>query len=250
MAVVTLDWDWARRTGGNLSRQEYRHLVGVILRDVPGGLAGVIRYRLGRRGSGRADLAEVPAPESTHARRAESFVREELSPFVLAHSYRTYFLGKALADLDGVTIDDEVSYLAALLHDINLEHPTPGRCFAVTGGERAHQLLLDWGADPRIAEAVAAATGAHATPGVDHTLADPAGFVLAGSMADCIGRRLDEIEPGWLGDLQLRHPRHRLKAQIVPALRAEANAVPRGRIHLANRWAAFPVLVRTAPYPE
>ena len=247
---VTLDWDWAQRTGGNLSPQESRHLVGVILRDVPKGLAGVIRYRLGRRGSGRTDLIEVPVPDSKLARRVEEFVQASLSPYVLAHSYRTYFLGKALAAAEGSPVDDELSYLTALMHDVNLEHPTHGRCFAVTGGERAQKLLIEWGADPAIADVVAGATCGHATPGADHDLADPAGFVLAGSMADCVGRRLDEIDPAWLAELLQRYPRHRLKQRLVPTLRAEAKAVPRGRIHLANRWALFPLLIRAAPYRE
>jgi hypothetical protein len=247
---VTLDWEWAQRTGGNLSTREYRHLVGVIMRQVSPALAGVVRYRLGRRGSGRTDLVHLPLPDSALARRAEEFVRSELAPYVLTHSYRTYFLGKALAALDGVAVDDEQAYLAALLHDINLEKPTAGRCFAVTGGERAQRLLTEWGADPATAEAVAAAGACHATPGVDRNLAVPAGFVHAGSMADCVGRRLDEIDGVWLDELQRRHPRHGFKQHLIPALRAEAEAVPRGRIQLANRWAAFPLLVRTAPYPE
>ncbi|CAN5669642.1 phosphohydrolase [soil metagenome] len=247
---VTLDWDWAQRSGGNLTPKEYRHLVRVILREVPDGLVGVVRYRLGRRGSARTELVELPAPDSALARRAEEFVEAALSPHVLAHSRRTYFFGKALAAADGIQADDELSYLAALMHDLNLEHPTPERCFAVTGGERAQKLLIEWGADPMTAEAVAAATCGHATPGSDHDLADPAGFVLAGSMADCIGRRLDEVDPTWLAELLRRFPRHRLKQRLVPALRAEAEAVPRGRIHLANRWAAFLLLVRTAPYAE
>lgn len=246
---VTLDWNWGKRTGGNLSPREYRHLVGVILRDVPSGLVGVVRYRLGRRGTSRADLNQ-PVPDSALARRAEAFVQQELSPHVRAHSYRTYFLGKALAARDGADVDDELAYLAALLHDVSLESPTPGRCFAVTGAERAVRLLTEWGADSATAEAVAAATCGHATPGADHNPADPAGFVLVGSLADALGRRLDEIDPGWLADLQVRYPRHNLKQHLVPALRAEARAVPRGRIHLANRWAAFPLLTRTAPYPE
>jgi hypothetical protein len=112
------------------------------------------------------------------------------------------------------------------------------------------RLLTDWGADPATARAVGAAAGGHATPGADRDLADPAGFVLAGSMADTIGRRLDEVDPAWLGDLQQRYPRHNLKRHLIPTLHAEARAVPRGRIHLVNRWAAFPMLVRTAPYPE
>jgi HD domain len=246
---VTLDWDWGKRTGGNLSPQEYRHLVGVILREVPSGLAGVIRYRLGRRGSGRADL-ESPRPDSPLARRAEEFVERELSPHVRTHSYRTYFLGKALAAQSGADVDDEVAYLAALLHDVGLERPTPGRCFAVTGAERAVKLLTEWGAGTATAEAVGAATCGHASPGADHDPSDPAGFVLVGSLADALGRRLDEIDPVWLAELQLRYPRHNLKQHLIPALHAEAKAVPHGRIQLANRWAAFPLLTRTAPYPE
>jgi hypothetical protein len=247
---VTLDWNWAQRTGGNLTPRERRHLISTILRDVPGGLVGIARYRLGRRGSARSDLVELPAPDSTLARRAEEFVEAALSPYLLAHSQRTYFLGKALAAADGTTVDDELSYLAALMHDLNLEHPTPDRCFAVTGGERAQRLLIEWGADLATADAVAAATCGHATPGADRDLAEPAGFVLAGSMADCVGRRLDEIDPAWLAELLRRYPRLQLKQRLVPALRTEATAVPRGRIHLANRWAAFPLLIRTAPYSE
>jgi hypothetical protein len=120
---VTLDWDWATRTGGNLSRREYRHLVGVIIRDLPTALAALVRYRMGKRGTGRTELV---APDSDLARRVEAFVGEALSPHVLAHSYRTYFLGKVLADRDGAVIDDELAYLTALLHDLHLEHPTPG----------------------------------------------------------------------------------------------------------------------------
>jgi hypothetical protein len=90
----------------------------------------------------------------------------------------------------------------------------------------------------------------HATPGIEHDLANPAGFVLAGSRADIIGRRLDDIDVSWPEDLPHRHPRHDLKQRLVAALRAEAKAVPRGRLHLANRWAGLPLLIRLAPYPE
>ena len=57
---VALDWDWAIRTGGNLSPQEYRYLVGVLLRDMPSALAAVMRYRMGRRGESRTELIGQP----------------------------------------------------------------------------------------------------------------------------------------------------------------------------------------------
>ena len=109
--------------------------------------------------------------------------------------------------------------------------------------------IEDWGADSH---------GRHRrdshlpprTPGSNTDLADPAGFVLAGSLADIIGRRLDDIDPSWLESLQQNYPRHHLKQKLIEALRAEAKAVPRGRMHLANRWGSLPLLVRTAPYRE
>ena len=84
----------------------------------------------------------------------------------------------------------------------------------------------------------------------ERNLSYPAGFVLAGSLADIIGRRLDETDPSWLAELQQRYPRDGLKRQMAAALRAQGNAVPHGRVRLANRWAGLPLLVRTAPYPQ
>jgi hypothetical protein len=247
---IRLDWEWATTTGGNLSRAEHRYLVGVILRDLPTALTALLRYRLGKRGTGRIDLGEVPVPTSTLARRAEQFVQQELSPLVLEHSYRTYYFGRVLAAGDGAEVDVEAVYLASLLHDLHLEHPTPGKCFAVTGAERTLSLMVEWGADHRTATKVAKAVCGHVTPGADRNLSDPAGFVLAGSLADIIGRRLDETDPSWLQELQQRYPRDGLKHQMAAALRAEGKAVPHGRVHLANRWAALPVLVQTAPYRQ
>jgi hypothetical protein len=83
----------ATTTGRNLSPQEYRYLVGVILRDLPVALGEILRYRMGKRGTGRVDLGEVPVPASTLARRAEEYVGQELSSHVLNHSYRAYYFG-------------------------------------------------------------------------------------------------------------------------------------------------------------
>lgn len=247
---VDLDWEWATRTGGNLSPRESRQLVGVLFRDLPSAVAGMVRYRLGQRGTGSTDLVALPVPDSKLARRAEGFVRKELSAHVLAHSYRTYYFGKVLAAHESVTVDDEVVYLTSLLHDLRLEQPTPQRCFALTGAERTAELPAEWGAEDSIIWKVTAAACEHATPGVEHDLSNPAGFVLAGSLADIIGRRLNYVDPLWLEDLLRRYPRHGLKHHLVAALRAEAKAVPRGRMCLANRWASVPLLVRIAPYPD
>jgi hypothetical protein len=54
----------------------------------------------------------------------------------------------AFAALDGIPVDLEMVYVASLLHDLHAELPTPERCFAVVGAERAEQFALEHGADP------------------------------------------------------------------------------------------------------
>lgn len=46
-----------------------------------------------------------------------------------------------------VHADEELAYVSSLLHDLQLEHPTSGRCFAVLGGERAERFALARGVD-------------------------------------------------------------------------------------------------------
>lgn len=162
---------------------------------------------------------------------------------------RTYLFGRVLADIDRVSYDDELVYVASLLHDIRLETPEPGRCFAVRGGEYAAGFAVRHGADAGRGQAIGAAIAAHLTPGVAGDLSDPGGFVSAGAAADVFGNRLSELAPDWVAELLARHPRHDLKRQLDAALRAEAEAVPQGRIAWL-RGKGFGLMIRMAPFDE
>lgn len=250
MAEVTgMDWEWAVRTGGALSGAQRRALRLALVREVPKLMADRARWAAGRGGRGRFDFAGFRAPDSELARAAEEFAREELSVALLEHSYRTYFFGRVLAEIDGARVDDELVYIACLLHDLTLERPTPGRCFAVTGGEGAAAFAVRSGAEPERARAIGAAIAAHVTPGVAADLGDAGGFVSAGASLDVIGSRVDEIDREWLADLLRRHPRHQLKKRLATAFREEATAMPKGRTALLLQ-AGFTTTVRLAPFTE
>ncbi|MGH3955081.1 MAG: HD domain-containing protein, partial [Mycobacterium sp.] len=152
--TIELDWHWATRTGGELSAAQRRVLLGRLFRALPAMVGDAVKTRIGRRGQGRVEFGSIAVPDSALARAAEQEARDSVTPHVLEHSYRTYFFGKALAEFDGVQVDDELVYIASLLHDLQLEHPTPGRCFAVVGGERAAQFVRDRGASEDRAQAV------------------------------------------------------------------------------------------------
>jgi HD superfamily phosphodiesterase len=244
-----LDWAWATRTGGALSKEQRRGLAVATARTLPAMVPNRVRLALGRRGRGKLEFAGLRLPDSKLAVAAETEAREALSPHVLNHSLRTYYFGRVLADLDGAAYDDELVYVSCLLHDLKLEEPTPGRCFAVAGGERAAALALDAGATPERADAIGAAIATHITPGVADDLGDPGGFVSAGASVDVLGTRLAELDRVWVAELLRRHPRLEFKRHVVAAFRAEAKAMPTGRIRWLNR-AGFLVMLRASPFPE
>ncbi|WP_054815400.1 HD domain-containing protein [Nocardia arizonensis] len=243
------DWEWATRTGGTLSGEQRRKLTLALAREIPGLVATRIRRAAGRGPRGRLEFEGLRLPDSALARSAEEHARESLSVHLLEHSYRTYYFGRVLAELDRARYDDELVYVACLLHDLALEHPTPGRCFAVVGAERAVAFALADGAAAERADAVGAAIAAHITPGVAADLNDPGGFVSAGASVDVLGARIGDIDPTWLADLLVRHPRHGLGRHLRTAFGEEAKAVPRGRMALLLR-AGFDQAVRLAPFSE
>ncbi|WP_278261117.1 phosphohydrolase [Nocardia sp. AG03] len=245
----TLDWNWATTTGGTLTGAQRRDVVAGVLRAAPGLVAGRIRLALGRRGAGRLELAELRVPDTALARAAELEAREHLSDALLAHSYRTYFFARALAELDGVDHDDEIGYVASLLHDLKLETPTPGRCFAVVGGESAAVFARRHGAPEDRAESIGAAIAAHLNPDAAARLGDPGGFVSAGASVDVLGSRLADLDPRFVEELLTRQPRHQLKRVLATRFAAEADAVPAGRVRCLNST-GFRQFVALAPFAE
>jgi hypothetical protein len=245
-----IDYDWALATGGNLTRGQGWALTPPLLRVIAQTPGQRLRLLIGRRGSGGVELDSVAVPDSRLAKDAEAEAREVLSPHIREHSYRTFWFGLALAAIDGVEVDLELAYVASLLHDLNLEHPTPGRCFALVGAERAEQFCRERDVEPARAKRIAAEICGHITPGAATDLGSPGGFVSAGAFLDVAGGRMNELAPAWVDELLVRHPRLEFKRHVRAAWRAEGKAVPHGRAKWLTRWAMFPTLVRLAPFAE
>lgn len=246
-----IDWDWATRTGGALSSSQRRRLMATVTRSLPALLADRARLAAGRRGAGRLDFAGLRLPDSALARAAEAEAQESLSAHVLGHSYRTYFFGRVLADLDGARYDDEVVYISCLLHDLQLEHPTPGSCFAVTGAERAVGFVSRSGATPDQIQAIGTAIATHITPGNGNDdLSHPGRFIYAGASVDVIGSRMSQLDPAWVNELLQRHPRHNFSKHMITALTNEAKAMPQGRTRWLNTHTGLLHLIRLAPFAE
>ncbi len=249
-APAGLDWEWATRTGGRLTLGQKWQLTPPLLRAATGYIAGRTRLALGVRGRTSLDLDDAKIPDSKLAKEAIAEATEVLSPHVLHHSYRTYLFALALAKARKTPVDQELGFVSSMLHDTHLEHPTPGRCFAVVGGERAQRFALERAVPAPRAAAIGAAVAGHITVGATTDLRDPAGFVSAGAWTDITGDGLHLLDPDWVDAVHARHPRLDLRRRLLRAWDNEGRAMPEGRARWLSRWGGFGLLMRLAPFDE
>ncbi|MGQ0625897.1 MAG: HD domain-containing protein [Sporichthyaceae bacterium] len=241
------DYSWATETGGVLSGRQKRALAGPLLRTVADYSVDRVRLALHRRGTGALDLDNLKVPDSRLARDAEAEAQELMSPAFLHHCYRTYLFGRALAEAEGTAVDDELVYVASLLHEIGLESPTAGRCFAVVGAERAERFALERDVEPERARRIGAEISGHLNLGAGSNIAGEGGFVSAGALVDVLGLRMDELTRDYVAAVVARHPRHDLTRYGIPKFKAEGRTNRDGRAHWLNRYALVPTLWRIAP---
>src|SRR6185369_1737065 len=104
-----------------------------------------LRVNSGRRQAAASSVGRRPAPNSVLTRAAEDEAKRRLSPVLLGHSYRTYAFGVALGELEGLDVDREVLFAAALLHDIGLPTSAPQVDFTRASARVASDVANDVG---------------------------------------------------------------------------------------------------------
>jgi hypothetical protein len=213
---------------------------------------GRIQLARGRRHprAGEVDVRRFTPPDSRLAREAEQACAEQPAS-IAAHSYRTWIYGLALAAVDGVDLDREFFYCAALLHDYGIAPPVRGRDFTLASAERALACATAAELPDEDAESIGDAICVHSTPGVTVERDGALGcYVQWGAMVDGAGLRLWDVSKENITAVLATHPRGAdFKGQLVGFIRAEARAVPGGRFALLT-LCGLPLAVRLAPFTD
>ncbi len=242
---------WLERTRGALTRRERRSLLGAIARTQGQNIGGRLRLATGRVPDAVAgiDDALLDPPDSALARAAEDACREQ--PDALAgHGQRTWAYGRALATIDRIPVDDELFYVASLLHDAGLVEAVTGEDFTLRSGHRAARCMEATGQPDDTIDLVRDAISAHVTPGASLEQDGPlAFFIQAGAVLDLAGFRLWDLPTAYVQQVVARHERGSVTDTIVDLIGAEARAVPDGRFALLARC-GFTLAVRVAPRPD
>jgi hypothetical protein len=188
-------------------------------------------------------------PDSPACRSALEVATEYCSPALLNHSVRSYLWAAYLGAVRAMSVDAELLYAAALLHDLGLlaefdNHALP---FEVGGGHVAAVFAAGAGWPPERRRRVAGVIVAHmadsVNPGVDRE-----GFLLERATAFDISGREPQDFPDELRSAVLdRYPRLELAAEFVACFEEQARRKPRSqaaaavRAGIAGRLAANPL---------
>ncbi|MDB4972020.1 MAG: hypothetical protein JWN48_361 [Myxococcaceae bacterium] len=229
-----------RSTGGALTLQQRASFLGPILL----GLLRVIRAFLPLR-SARGGAQDPTVPDSRLTRLAQEAALDQPAA-VTGHGLRTFSFGGALALRDGVKLDSELFYVAALLHDAGLTRAVTGEDFTLRSAALALDACTRAGVSEGQRAIVADSIVAHITPGLTVEQGRLGFYIQAGALLDLVGARMRDLPQDFLQRVYARHPQHGMRALIVNSLARERAAVPGGRVALLH-CAGFEHAIRLAP---
>jgi len=243
------DYELVQKTGGCLTtrdRLEMASAMGWWFLGYIGGLAMLI-VRAVPTGAD-VSVSAIPRPACPLADETDAVYRNML-PAMQAHAYRTWLIGAGLAALQGtVSLDAELLYCAALLHDYGLTLTTPtGRDFTLASAERAGQCASAAGISPSRKKALMDAICLHSTIGLSKKTSEIGYFVQWGSMGDLAGVRrwrlgrqnLNYIDQGMARTAGARD-------KLIKLVRNEAISFPEGRFALYTH-AGLTLMMRINP---
>jgi len=241
-------WEWAQRTDGRLGRADRAELLRQGVLAQLSRLPAALRRRLIRDTS---SLSLPDPPDTALAKEAEERVRELSKPPLYGHCLRTWAFAALFAQRDRVDHDEELLYLACVLHDIGLTEAHEGRdptaaCFAVEGARAAHTLLCERQAPEERARTVAEAISLHLNIDVPDRYGPEAILLSKGVTLDVVGRRMERFPQAALLEVAKKWPREGSSELLLADTKLQAKRRPQSRAALLHRL-GFAKLISANP---
>ncbi len=240
---------WARATGGALDRRTRFELLSQAIVARIGTLAPFARREAGLAEK-RLELPECE-PDSALCRAALELCEEVSPPAMTGHSLRTWLFSALFASRDGVAYDEEILYVASLLHDIGLTEPywekdRRAHCFAVEGAFAAESFAREHGVEEARAERIAEVIAAHLNVHIPLECGPETRLMHQGVGLDAIGRHIRGIDPRATEAVVARYPRDGVVETLSEPTRRQAKSRPRSRVALFTQF-GFQGMVKSNP---
>lgn len=243
---------WVQRTSGRLTNADRRALLRPLASTHVANAVGRLRLGLGLHPGRRAYLrpGRLVPPDTVLTRAARDRASEMLTVPLLNHSFRCYRFGRALGELEGLDVDAELLFAAAMLHDTGLVAPPADADFTLASSRFARDVAEQVGLSTAATDTVLSAITMHHSPGVTLDAGPEAYLLSAGAAVDVIGFRAWDLPDGTLADAVALYPRAEFKHIFTTAFRQEAARVPEGRARFLHRYGAFAAAIKFAPFDD
>ena len=190
----------------------------------------------------------IPVPDSAFGRAARELIGDVARPYLVNHSVRAYAWAVELARHDDLPFDEEILYVAALLHDIGLVPAYDlGGCFETDGAIAAEAFSLEHGAPPERARAIYDVIDLHML--AEAPLGSTSEVVLLNDSTgtDVTGYRYADVRPAAIGPILAAYPRLDFKRDFSAAFVDQATRKPSCRVAEMIRTGKLDAIAK-APY--
>ena len=243
---------WAEQTHGRLRARDRWELQAQMARLLLERVRRALPRRVGTSERLQADLERIRPPETPTAQAAAQLCAEASSEAIANHAFRTYLWARLLALRDGVRYDDELLYVASVLHDLGLTERFWGRdgsaCFSVDGGEAAREFASASGWPRARADALAEALVLHLNVQVRDRQGVEARLMQSGTTLDVTGARLGGLGRETAAAVVARHPRLGLKSEFAEWFRKEIAHRPDARLAFLDEKVGLGRRMQAAPF--
>ena len=171
-------------------------------------------------------------PDSRFAAQAIEAASTLCPEFMLRHCFRSYCFGAILAARNGLALDRETFFVAAMLHDLGVTdaHANDAGSFEWVGARLAHTFCLDAEQTEARAAIVHNAIALHTSLGIADRYQPEIAMLHFGTAMDLFGMRIDEVPKDTLERVLLHYPRSAFKAEFSPCLSHQAQLKPDSQI--------------------
>ena len=155
------------------------------------------------------EIAGIRIPDSALAQKAMDLAFQVSPTVVWTHVVRTFVFGALVGRAQKLRYDEELFFLASVLHDLGLTAEFRGdQRFEVVGADAADAFLKDQGVRAKRREIIWDAIALHTSVGIASRKRPEIALVHIGAGVDVVGLELDKLPPELVAQTIEALPRH------------------------------------------
>lgn len=197
-----------------MERRDFVFGLGMVTADLVLGREAIREASAGGNSVAQV-VAGIRVVDTTIAKAADELSRSVSPRYLYNHAMRTYLFGALIGRAAGLAFDEELLYLACILHDLGLTERFIGaRPFEIEGALAAESFLRGQGLPAARAAVVWDGIAMHPLA-ISQYKQPEIKLVASGAAADVVGAGLDGISPAGRDAVIRAFPRLGFKTEFV-----------------------------------